>query len=37
MEKIDVNYSLKNTPIPSNELYLIKLIKKTESTVKQMC
>ena len=36
MEKLDINYSLKNIPIPPNESYLIKLVEKTESVVKRM-
>ena len=36
MEKLDIDYSLKNIPIPSNESYLIKLIEKIESVVKRM-
>ena len=36
MEKLDIDYSLKNVPIPSNESYLIKLIEKIESVVKRM-
>ena len=36
MEKLDINYSLKNIPIPSNNSYLIKLIEKIKSVVKQM-
>ena len=36
MEKFDLNYLLKNIPIPSNESYLTKLMKKIESVVKQM-
>ena len=34
MEKLDIDYSLKNIPIPSNESFLIKLIEKIESVVK---
>ena len=34
--KLDIDYSLKNIPIPSNVSFLIKLIKKTESVVKQI-
>ena len=37
MEKLDIDYSLKNIPISSNESYLIKLIEKSESVVKRMC
>ena len=36
MEKLDIDYSSKNIPIPSKELYLIKLIEKIESVVKRM-
>ena len=36
MEKLGIDYSLKNIPIPSNESYLIKLIEKIESVVKRM-
>ena len=36
MEKFNINYSLKNIPIPSNESHLIKLIEKIESVVKRM-
>ena len=36
MEKLDIDYSLKNIPIPSNESYLMKLIEKIESVVKRM-
>ena len=36
MEKLDIDYSLKNIPIPPNESYLIKLLEKTESVVKRM-
>ena len=36
MEKLDIDYLLKNIPIPPNESYLIKLVEKTESIVKRM-
>ena len=36
MQKLDIDYSLKKIPIPSNESYLIKLIDEIESVVKQM-
>ena len=36
MEKFDIDYSLKNIPISSNESYLIKLIKNIESVGKRM-
>ena len=36
MEKLDIDYLLKNIPIPPNESYLIKLVEKTESVVKRM-
>ena len=36
MEQLDINYSLKNIPIASIESYLIKLIEKIESLVKQI-
>ena len=36
MEKLDIDCSLKNIPIPPSESDLIKLIKKIESVVKQM-
>ena len=36
-KKLDINYSLKNIPIPSNESYLIKLIEKIESVVNRIC
>ena len=36
MEKLDINYSLKNIPLPSSKSYLIKLIKKIESVVKRV-
>ena len=36
MKKLDIDYSLKNIPIPSCESCLIKLIVKIESVVKRM-
>ena len=36
MEKLDIDYSLKNILIPSKESYLIKLIVNIESVVKGM-
>ena len=36
MEKLDIDYSLKNVPISSNESYFIKVIEKVESVVKRM-
>ena len=36
IEKLDINYSLKNIPIPSNESHLIKLIEKIGGVVKRM-
>ena len=36
MEKFDIDDSLKNIPIPSNESYLIKLIDNIESVGKRM-
>ena len=36
MEKLDINYSMKNIPIQYSESYLIKLIEKIESVVKRM-
>ena len=36
MENLDIDYSLKNIPIPFNESYLIKLIEKIETVVKRM-
>ena len=32
MEKLDINYSLNNIPIPSNNSYLVKLIEKIRKT-----
>ena len=37
MEKLDIGYSSKNTPIPSNKSCPIKLIEKIKSVEKQMC
>ena len=36
IEKLDINYSLKNIPVPFSESYLIKIIEKIESVVKRM-
>ena len=36
MEKINFNYSLKNTPIPAKPSYQLKLIDKIESVIKRM-
>ena len=36
MEQIRFNYSMKNTPIPSRNAYLKKLIEKVESVIKRM-
>ena len=37
MGKLDIDYSLKNMPIPSNDSYLIKPFEKTESVVQWIC
>ena len=36
MEKVNFNYSLKNIPIPSNNLYLKTLIDKVSSLIRRM-
>ena len=36
MEKLDINYSLKNIPIPNNESYLKSLMKKIEEFLTRM-
>ena len=36
MEKVSLNYSTKNIPIPSERNYLLKLTEKTELVIKQM-
>ena len=36
MEKLDIDYTLKNIPIPSNKSYLMKLTEKIENIVKRM-
>ena len=36
MERIRLNYSMKNIPIPPRNTYLKKLIEKTESVIKRM-
>ena len=36
MEKLNINYSLKNIPVPSSDSYLKDLIVKTESLIKRM-
>ena len=36
MERINLNYSLKNIPIPTKSSYQLKLIEKIESVIKRM-
>lgn len=36
MERINLNYSLKNIPIPTKSAYCLKLIDKIESVIKRM-
>ena len=36
MEKLNLNYSLKNIPITDNISYQVKLIEKIESVLKRM-
>ena len=36
MERISVNYSLKNIPVPPPPSYKLKLIEKIESVIKRM-
>ena len=36
MEKLNFNYSLKNTPVPSKSSYRLKLIDKIESVIKRI-
>ena len=36
MERINLNYCLKNIPIPTKSAYCLKLIDKIESVIKQM-
>ena len=36
MERINLNYSLKNIPVPTKSSYQLKLIDKNESVIKRM-
>ena len=36
MERISINYSLKNIPVPPPPSYKLKLIEKIESVIKKM-
>ena len=36
MEKLNLNYSMKNIPTPNNNTYILKLIDKVEAVIKRM-